>query len=493
MAYVIKSDVVITADNEEEKTMENKRVYQMKRLLISIICFFVISIFGIFLKEAKVFASEKILSVCNGDKLNVYVYAGDTGTIVPNQNDGLPVIIGYDEQGSPIYGTDISKQVIKYTYSVEFDADETCITVDENGNYKAVAPGSEVVFITGYNDRNESVFYAKVTFNVELDMTNVTLSQTYVEGYLFPIYCYKDAVYYEDAEFDIAVNSPVILDENMYGVDLECQTSNDNVRANVTLSGNILHLEVNAYEKCTVGVSISIAGKDFQITVSLNPVKISASSLLLEKGHSKKLAISSCPGHITWTSSNNKVATVSEKGVVKGKKLGNVIITAEIGGKKIGCAVSVTSKKLKKVCERASYIGTHWKYSQAKRTKSGYYDCSALVWKAYKQCAGVTFGDASYPGTTVTESAWCKAHKRMIKGGYSYKKVAKMQLNPGDIVFKSTDLKKPYKTTYHVEMFTGYVCLGYDSNGKPNITTLWAARGAGYGAEEGSLLARPIK
>ena len=158
----------------------------------------------------------------------------------------------------------------------------------------------------------------------------------------------------------------------------------------------------------------------------------------------------------------------------------------------MGCAVSVTSSKIKKVCKRGTYIGTHWKYSQKKRTQSGYYDCSALVWKAYKKGAGFTFGDSHYPGTTDTESAWCKTHKKMVKGGYKYKNVEKMKLNPGDIVFKSTNPKKPYKTTYHVEMFTGYLCYGFDSNGKAMVTSLWAARGAGYGAEEGSLLARPM-
>ena len=82
-----------------------------------------------------------------------------------------------------------------------------------------------------------------------------------------------------------------------------------------------------------------------------------------------------------------------------------------------------------------------------------------------------------------------------MKGGFSYKKMQKMQLNPGDIVFKSSDLKNPYTTLYHVEMFTGYACTGYDSNGKPIVVDKWAARedGDGWGFEEGSLWARPTK
>lgn len=340
-----------------------------------------------------------------------------------------------------------------------------------------------------YEDRSDDAGGTETV----LDMTNVTLDKTSLEGYLVPIYNYGSSVYYGDVEFDIIVNSPVVLNENMRGINLTCKSSNKKVTARASLSENVLHLLVHGDKKCTTKLTVSIGGKKFEIKISLKPVKISASSLLLEKGKTKKLKIAGCSQGITWSSSNKKIATVSKDGVVKGKKIGNVVITAKIGNNPIGCAVSITTKPLKKVCERATYIGTHWTYSQAKRTQNGYYDCSALVWKAYKECAGVTFGNAGYPGTTRTESAWCRDHGRMIKGGYTYKKVQKMQLNPGDLVFKSNSSKDPYNTTYHVEMFTGYICLGYDSKGKAVVTSLWASREAGYGAVDGSLLARPMK
>lgn len=331
------------------------------------------------------------------------------------------------------------------------------------------------------------------TRETDFDMTNVTLSQTQAKGFLVPSYSYGKSIYYGNAEFDIKVNSPIVLNDEMYGVNLTCKSSNKNVRADASLSDNILHLQVHANKTCNATLTVSIAGKNFPISVSLKTVKISSASLLLEKGKTKKLKIKGCSKKIEWSSSNKKIATVNKKGVVKGKKIGNVVITAKIDGKPIGCAVSVTTGKLQKVCKRATYIGNHWQYSQAKRTQPGYYDCSSLVWKAYSEYAGLTFGNAGYPGTSATESAWCKANNRILKGGYTYKKVQKMRLNPGDLVFKSTDLRNPYNTTYHVEMFTGYTCLGYNSKGKPLITSLWASRSAGYGAADGSLLARPMK
>lgn len=327
-----------------------------------------------------------------------------------------------------------------------------------------------------------------------LDMSSASLSQTSVTGYLVPTYTYGNSIYYGDAEFDITLNNPFVLSDTTPGVNLSCKSSNKNVQAYASLSKNILHLRVHGTKNCSTKLTVTIGGKSFQIVVSLKAVKLSDNSLLLAKGKTKKLKIKGCPNKdIKWSSSNKKIATVNKKGVVKGKKIGNVVITAKINGKPVGCAVSITTSQLQNVCKRATYIGTHWSYSQAKRAQDGFYDCSSLVWKAYTQYAGLNFGSSSYPGTSATESAWCRDNNKMISGGYTYKKVEKMQLNPGDLIFKSTDLGNPYNTTYHVEMFTGYTCLGYNKKGKPVVTSLWASREAGYGAANGSLLARPTR
>ena len=68
-----------------------------------------------------------------------------------------------------------------------------------------------------------------------------------------------------------------------------------------------------------------------------------------------------------------------------------------------------------------------------------------------------------------------------------------MQANPGDLLFKSTNMKKKYKDIYHVEMFTGYFCSSVSNDGTPYFSAMWAARGTGYNFEEGALFARPTK
>ena len=110
-----------------------------------------------------------------------------------------------------------------------------------------------------------------------------------------------------------------------------------------------------------------MGGKEFKVKVTLQPVKGFVNSYLLEKGKTKKLTVKGYSGKIYWSSTNPKVASVSSSGVVKGKTIGNAVITAKIGDQRIGCAVSVTTAALKKVCARGTYIGTHWTYSQPKR------------------------------------------------------------------------------------------------------------------------------
>ena len=81
----------------------------------------------------------------------------------------------------------------------------------------------------------------------------------------------------------------------------------------------------------------------------------------------------------------------------------------------------------------------------------------------------------------------------MVKGGLSYSNLHKMKVNPGDLLFKSSSMKKKYDDIYHVEMFTGYFCSDVHSDGTPSCTPIWAVRGTTYGFTYGSLLGRPMK
>ena len=70
--------------------------------------------------------------------------------------------------------------------------------------------------------------------------------------------------------------------------------------------------------------------------------KLTKKKLTLLTGEkTSSLKVKSVLGKVKWKSSNNKIATVSSSGVVKGKRKGKVTITAIYGGYKLHCTVNV--------------------------------------------------------------------------------------------------------------------------------------------------------
>ena len=461
---------------------------------------------GIYLKPIATHAATKNISVNNNDETRtVSVNAGDTGKISPN--------LSY-----------IEDQSVLQNCTYEFESNDTDILqIDNSGNFTALKPGTSKVNINIYIDgfyQRTNIFTSTIQFTIGVDMTNVTLSTYDVNAYMCPDYGYGTKPYYHSPETQITVNSDYIIsDDDYYGYDnyynnynyyndynnntdttdtgsidvFSYTCSNTALGIEATLYNNIITITQSTTKVGNSQITFNIYGKTFTVIYHSSKLGISKQSYLLVKGKKVKLNITGYTGDILWSSSNPSIATVDSNGNVKGKKIGNVIIKAKVGEQYLGCAVSVTKSKLKKVAARATYIGTHWKYSQALRTKKGYYDCSALVWKAYKEKAKITFGSPWYPGVALSEAKWCRSHGKMIKGGLTYKKIMKMQVNPGDLLFKSTNMKKKYDDIYHVEMFTGYYCNSVNSDGTANFSPLWAARGSYYSFEEKSLLGRPMK
>lgn len=90
------------------------------------------------------------------------------------------------------------------------------------------------------------------------------------------------------------------------------------------------------------------------ITLNFNP-KVTANAVKLNKtktniyiGNKTTLKVLGANKHIMWSSSNPKIATVNNKGIVSGKKFGTAIISAKIGsgstGKTLKCTVSVKNR-----------------------------------------------------------------------------------------------------------------------------------------------------
>ena len=62
-------------------------------------------------------------------------------------------------------------------------------------------------------------------------------------------------------------------------------------------------------------------------------------------GGQLRLKVKGTKKKVKWSSKEKKIATVSKKGVVKGKRAGKTKITAKVKGKKLVCRLTVKAKK----------------------------------------------------------------------------------------------------------------------------------------------------
>lgn len=70
-------------------------------------------------------------------------------------------------------------------------------------------------------------------------------------------------------------------------------------------------------------------------------VKLNKTKATIYVGKTVILKLKNNKKKIKWSSSNKKVATVTKKGKVKGKKAGKATITAKVGSKKYKCKITV--------------------------------------------------------------------------------------------------------------------------------------------------------
>ena len=235
--------------------------------------------------------------------------------------------------------------------------------------------------------------------------------------------------------------------------------------------------------------------KDFLLTVTIWNLRQKVdSSVLLAKKKSKSLKLQyqtetdgawrSIAGSATsWASSNKSVAKVSAAGRVTAKsKSKTCYVTGRYGTVTFYWAINVTTNDKVKVIKRAKRIYNTSTYSQPRRMQSGYYDCSSLVWRAYRT-VGVYFGvSRSYYNAPVaaTEAKYLVSRGKLVKGGIKKSNTTKGKLIAGDLLFRGGANNGRYRGVNHVEMFCGYDISYVKSNGTPVYMNTWASKTDGY-------------
>lgn len=301
-----------------------------------------------------------------------------------------------------------------------------------------------------------------------MDMSNVTLEKNSIKDYRYgEEYGYKT--------FYVKVNGL----EGVYQEYIDFSYTSSNPKMYVYCKFEDGQIVMEASGAGVTRLEFTMNGKVLPFTLTINQVKLSCSTsfLMVPKG-TKKIKVQGISAKVTWKSSNPEVLSVSKSGKLKAKKSGNVVITASVGTGQLGCVVSVITPARKRVIAMANKIGKNWTYSQAKRMQKGYYDCSALVWKAYK-LEKQYFGMKNYAPVAADLGKWCAKNKKMVKGN-AYQNIQKMKYQPGALTFKTGSNNGRYKGIYHVEMFVGYTFEGFNDKGKPVLGTKWAAREDNY-------------
>ena len=95
--------------------------------------------------------------------------------------------------------------------------------------------------------------------------------------------------------------------------------------------------------------------RSFTTVAGLQYVKINKSRADIYNGKTTTIKLTGTTARPTWKSSNTKIATVSSKGVVTGKKAGTVNITATLCGRKFTCKVTVKNSSLSNTALKNNY------------------------------------------------------------------------------------------------------------------------------------------
>lgn len=86
--------------------------------------------------------------------------------------------------------------------------------------------------------------------------------------------------------------------------------------------------------------------------------KLNKTKVTIRVGQTVKLKVKKNKKKVKWSSKNKKVATVTKKGKVKGKKEGKTYIIAKVGKKKYRCRIIVKKKKSVKPVETTKSVET---------------------------------------------------------------------------------------------------------------------------------------
>ena len=352
---------------------------------------------------------------------------------------GLPYGSGYlDMDRSFLEETEKS-----YATAITFTSEaENILALTEEGYYETKASGwinvsVDVELYNAIKGKNKQKTYVYQVY-VYPDMENATLSDRKVVRYST-----KFSSEPVSAKVELEGVGAVLSDYDEM-VEFSCVSSNSDMEASAGLDENKITVSVTGIGKTKLFFYIN--GKKIKLVFYVKEITLDQTTALLAEEDTVSLKVSGGKGSVSdikWKSEDTDIATVNDSGVVTAKKAGTAMITANwSGGNVLYCAVNVTTSEKMEAIDAGKSIakGT---YSQARRMQSGYYDCSSLVWRAYRY-HGCNFGYTSYAPTAAVEGQYMM-NKGKLVGYYTDENIQSAKFCAGDLLFKTGAKNGRYK------------------------------------------------
>lgn len=289
------------------------------------------------------------------------------------------------------------------------------------------------------------------------------------------------------------IPSEALSDEDFDFEVTDVDSSNSSMDVSVDLDSENGTVDFSTYDSGSTTVTFKIDGIQFSIKIRVITASIKKDSYYLARGKSMKLKIKgNLKGvKVKYKSLSPRVASINSKGKVKAKKSGTAVIKVTIGdgdnSAAIGTVINVASANKIKAFNWARRYASKNTYSQPKRMQKGYYDCSSLVWKAYRT-QGRHLEYRSYAPTAAGLGEYLvKKGKKVASASWNNYEKRKFQV--GDLLFETGANNGRYKGIYHVEMFGGYSFGYFESNGKPYLNYTFA--NIQEGPDSSNFLCRP--
>lgn len=200
-----------------------------------------------------------------------------------------------------------------------------------------------------------------------------------------------------------------------------------------------------------------VDGMEIQCKVMVTDPTLKASYGFYQKKKKLTVSVKGLNAHSVpvFSSSDPKVATVSQKGAVKTLKYGSSVISCRVDGKILNYYLAVSTKTAVKAMRYGYKQVGKKKYSQARRMSKNYYDCSSFVYRIYRVAGRVLVRRTSWAPVAAEIAHYYVRKGKQVKASKTYNP---KKLRPGDLIcFGGSKARRNgrYKRIYHIALYIG--------------------------------------